>query len=361
MSTIAATGPTKLLTDFSMEMATPETTKPITVILTGKSGAGKSTMKDTLLGNHAIQKPSPDPVTKKFIGKTFTKNGIDIHIIDTPGLRGTKEDENELKMCSAYTDGKADLLIYCLSVGVGHKFHEANPEIMKYITEGFKKQIWDHCVLVLTMSNLAYSDFSYEYLYEKPEEEYKEFLKEFADKFQHTLQELQVHQQVKTIFELETIERNNKTIIAVPAGKKSNHRVLPGLKCKLPAYCEDPTWTSIMTEVMRVTCPSELAPSILQYQYGVKKTVPGTAVSEVVSEAAGGLGARVTGAIGCVIGGIAGPIGAEIGAGVGRLTGVTVGAAIGKYKIKKEMKNIEKEVKEQQSKKKNRTRQTEQI
>ena len=257
-----------------MEMATPETTRPVTVILIGKSGAGKSTMKDTLLGNHAIQKPSPDQVTKKLIDKTFTKNGIDIHIIDTPGLRGTKEDENELKMCSAYTDGKADLLIYCLPVGAGHKFHEANPEIMKYITEGFKEQIWEHCVLVLTMSNLAYSNFSDDYPNEpeKAEEEYKKLLKEFADKFQHTLQELQVHQHVKSIFELETIERNNNTIIAVPAGKKTNHRVLPGLKCKLPAHCVDPTWTSIMIEVMRATCPSELAPSILQYQHGMEES-----------------------------------------------------------------------------------------
>ena len=331
-------------------MATPASTEatrltpPITIILTGKSGAGKSTMKDTLLGNHATQKPSPDPVTKKFVDKIFTKNDINIRIIDTPGLEGKKEDEKELKMCSAFTEGKADLLVYCLTVGAGHRFHEANPEIIKYIAEGFKKQIWDHCILVLTMSNGAYSEFAEDYPDdpERAAEEYRNLLKEFADMFQEKLQKLQVYKLVKTIFELETIERDASIIIAVPAGKKADKRVLPGLRCRLPPHCDDLTWTSVLIEVMRVTCPSELAPSILQYQYGVLKPVACAAIG-----AAGGLGGAITvgGAIGGAVGGIAGPI----GAGVGLLGGVVVGAVVGKILINKEKEDIKKEVEERQN------------
>ena len=305
-------------------------------------------MKDTLLGNGAFQKPSPDPVTKKFIDKTFKKNGIKFRIIDTPGLEGKKEDEKELKMCSAFTKGKADLLVYCLPVGAGHRFPNANPEIIKYIAEGFKKQIWDHCILVLTMSNEAYSEFAEDDYPDDPEraaEEYRKLLKEYADMFQKKLQTLQVHKRVTTIFELETIEHDTNTIIAVPAGETKDCNVLPGLRCRLPDHCDDLTWISVMIEVMRVTCPSELAPAILQYQYGTAKAI---AAAEIKGTSKSLGAAGIGGAIGGAIGGIAGPLGAGAGAGIGILTGVAVGVAIGKHQIRKEKQRIIKEVKERQ-------------
>ena len=218
-------------------MATPKT-RPPTIVLTGKSGAGKSSLMQILMEGKATQKHSAEPVTDKFIAEEFTKNGVTIRIIDTPGLMGTKEDSKELKMCSVYTEGKADLLLYCIPVGAGHKFHEANPEIMLSLTEGFGKKIWDHCVLVLTMSNLALNEYTEDYPCDQTtaEKEYAKFLKEFSDKFEKQLHDLGIDKHVKTVFE---IEKNENAIIAIPAGKNPHSKVLANLKYSLPDYCEE--------------------------------------------------------------------------------------------------------------------------
>ena len=324
-------------------MATPASKRPkrpLTIILTGKSGAGKSTLKDRLLGHGASQEPSPGSVTKEYVDRVFKKNGIDIRIIDTLGLRGKKEDEKALKKCSAYTDGKIDLLIY--SVTPALKFEEANPEIMTYIAQGFKKQIWEHCVLVLTMSNQAFADFKEIHPDEKKAaKRYIKFLKNYSDMFQEKLQELQVRQQVKTIFELKKLERDTNTTIAVPAARAKESNVLPGLKCELPSTCEDKTWISVMIEVMAVKCPLGLAPSILEYQYGLKKIVAGAALGGAALGAAGGGGA------GALVGAIGGPLGIGVGAGVGLVISAGVAAVVRQRQINNEKENIVKEVEEQ--------------
>ena len=59
------------------------------------------------------------------------------------------------------------------------------------------------------------------------------------------------------------------TIIAVQAGKRENHKVLPGLKCKLSDRC-DGTWVSVMVDAMQPSIAPENAKQILSYQYGSK-------------------------------------------------------------------------------------------
>ena len=297
-------------------MATPKENEkpPLTIILTGKSGAGKSTLRDILFKTGAVQKPSPVSVTNKFVDDEFTKNGIKIRLIDTPGLKGNIEDQKELKMCSAYTKGKADLLVYCIPVGAGHKFHDNNPLIMLYLTEGFGKQIWEHCILVFTMSNLAMRDFNDDHPEdpEKAAEEYRELLKEYADLFQKQLKALGVRRKVKTILELEETEDIADTIVAVPAGKREGDKVLPGLKRKLSDRC-DGTWVSVMAESMQASTTPGNAEQILSYQYGSNT---GLAIAAL-------LGTGATGALGGAY------MGAAAGATAAAGSTMTLSASLG--------------------------------
>ena len=216
---------------------------------------------DILNGEKATQH-SP---TEQLTTKKFTRNEATIHITDTPGLTGTNKDSEKLRKCSEYTESKADLLLYCLPVGPGHKFHDTNPEIMKSLTESFGKGIWDHCVLVLTMSNRALLRFKEVYKNrETAAKEYKKSLKEYSATFAKHLHNLKAEKHVKTVFELKTTDNITNLIIAVPAGYDESSRVLPGLEYSLFDHCEK-NWISILIEIMRNKCSRHALP-ILQYQ-----------------------------------------------------------------------------------------------
>ena len=283
--------------------------RSIKIILTGKTGAGKSTLWNVLLETGTVKTPSPLPDTDRFEDDIITQNGIEIHVIDTPGLKGKNEDEKELKMCSTYANGKADLLIFCISVGTGHKFHDGNPEIIRCLTKVFGKQIWEHCIVAFTMSNLALSDFKEDYLEdpEKAAEEYRRLLKEYADLFQGELQALGVTREVKTVLELEQMAN---TIIAVPAGKRERDKVLPGLKCKLSDRCDGTNWVSVMVEAMQASISPGGAK--LMQESGTNFSV----LLDIMMAATG-----LVGAAGIAIGGAG--LGAVAGAFV--LAGATIG------------------------------------
>ena len=88
--------------------------------------------------------------------REFICNNITVRIIDTRGLAEKRSDKiKELQRLSGYTKEKADILLYCVPVGPGSKLDDANPVTMRCLTEAYRKQIWDHCVLVFTMSDMA--------------------------------------------------------------------------------------------------------------------------------------------------------------------------------------------------------------
>ena len=335
-------------------MAACEIKREFTIVLVGKSGSGKSVLMDALDGDKASADPVTltDSDTETFSKKIFTHNGYDFRIIDTPGLTGKEDiDTTELKMCSAYTNGKINLFIYCLPVGAGHKFDDINPKIMKHLTDGFGKQIWDHCILVFTMSNLTMSDYKEEYP-DEPEqatEEYKQLLTGFADSFQKQLLKLGVKKQLKTIFDVHDIANinNTDTIIAVPSGKNSHSHVFPDMNLLSQGLSEleytsqqkpeiqectpsDPNWTSIIADTIQEKCTTKSAPSmIMEYNYGNRWLV-------------------VIGAItGAVIGNVLIPC---ICSGLGAAVGVLAGLVVQKKKTVQEKEHVQQKLDKRQNK-----------
>ena len=121
----------------------PDNATEMTIILAGKSGAGKSTLMGSLLEDLKIcTRMSPKSVTEDFIKKHITtKHGVKISIIDTPGLNEQKKLKRMLlKNLSKFTEGKADLLLYCMLVAPGARFDDANPMIMEYLQNAFGKR-----------------------------------------------------------------------------------------------------------------------------------------------------------------------------------------------------------------------------
>ena len=292
--------------------------REITIVLAGKSGAGKSTFTDNILGsNQATSKTAPPSI----IDKVTHSNGVKMRIINALGIAEYKKDKlKELKALSTYTNGKADLLVYCLPVGPGNKFDYTNPEIIQSLTDAYGKEIWEHCIVVFTMSNMALSMFQ-DSNPATATQRYKEYLKEYADAFQSQLYQLKVETCIKTIFHMGMEPPTSNTIFAIPVGRKLDDPILPDLPRTIPALdgvdMDNPGWRDVVLAMITTKCPRDYMQSILEYK---NKNELGRRILVGVEFGSGG-GAIV----GAVLGIVAGP---PIGMVAGAVVGAIVGGAI---------------------------------
>ena len=187
----------------------------VKIVLAGKSGAGKSTLLASLLGLPKDGIPlTANPDTKIANSQTIVRNNVKLTITDTPGYvdKRFKVMPNEF-----------DVLVYCMPVSPGAKFHDYNPDIMEELQDIYGKDIWKHCVIALTFSNFVCM---------KPIEKYKTFLNEYMTNYNSKIKKMNVQDiEIKTLFEHGTDQSpNSKIIVAIPAGDDPTDQVLPGIQ-----------------------------------------------------------------------------------------------------------------------------------
>ena len=344
-------------------MATPqEWDSEITIVLAGKSGAGKSTLMKNLIGKDTKAiKMSPSSTTTKFDDAIVIKNNTKIHVIDTRGLAEERGDKiKELKRLSSFTDGKADILLFCVPVGPSSKFDDANPVTMRCLTEAYGKQIWDHCILVFTMCNIALAQFQKQNT-DTATADYKKYLNNFAEKFEEQLNHSKVYKKVKTVLDMDSCDECD-AIMAVPVGWFLDDEVLPGIDQVISEVRPDlasqlslsnnatPGWRDVLFATITSKSPAEFQEFILQYRYGKRaKAILNMGAIGVVGGVIGGASRAIAGPPGVIAGIIIGIIaGASIYRAV--VTGGTT-ADIGEAELL-EKKKIDKEVYEIQHKSK---------
>lgn len=291
--------------------------QPMTVILAGKSGAGKTALSNILrgvAGNHIDLTPDSGLGTRE-LGKGSVKyNGFDIHIVDTPGLKDNAlELKTQLKKISGYTNKKADLLIYCIPIGPGSRFEDCNPIAMRCLQEAYGRNIWHHCMVVFTMSNLALEHIKYQ---QKNFAEnniitvkYIGYVQTYAEKFRT---ELMLNLKVKdinvvTVFNLpqgKSSAPQPNTIVAIPAGIDPIDHVLPGFNT---------AWREVILEQITQRRDSKPQSLLLKYdRYRVE-------IAENIAT-----GALLGAAIGATLGEVGGTVGIVLGAAMGCMLGVLV-------------------------------------
>lgn len=288
-----------------------------TVVIAGKFGAGKSTLVRSLL-DIDVDNPLPSVVSEKPLDPvTATRNGSSIHVIDTAGLGWDEERMKErMRELSVKTKGKADVLVYCMPVGPGHKVVDANPMVMKCLTEVFSKKIWKHSILVLTYSNVVWDNL-FKRHQESTCEVYKAHIKHYVTKFQKLVEALGVEDNVTTIFQQQ--EPNPNTIVAIPVGLQSEDPVLPGIS---------DNWRDFLFNEILRRCDPEYTPEILKLAKVMKGVAIGGAAGGVVGGvAAGAVAGGMLGVVGGPPGMIAGAVVGGVGGGVAG--GVVLGGAVG--------------------------------
>ena len=323
-----------------------DTKKEVKIVLAGKSGSGKTTLARNILGFKKKLEFSASSLTQEYDTQETTKNDITVKVTDTIGLGQQKGGRRkELKRLCKHTKGEADILVYCIPVDPSSKFDCTNPAIMKSIQDAYGKEIWKHCIIVFTFSNILVRTLL-EQFHDKDQaySMYKNLLLEYATKFRKELEKLKVKGvNIKPVFGFEAEATQEDltptTIVAIPAGDNPDDPVLPDFK--------DPTsfriftnpeesitvditdWREILfIEVIRKCGKTELKKNLLQYRYGraITKSIVGAAGSITGGATGGFVGGSAIGAgAGAVLGVVGGPFGVGAGAVVGAVIGGTTG------------------------------------
>lgn len=141
-----------------LEEARKKKRGPLTILVTGKTGTGKSALINGLVGEQVAREGAGlKGVTREVEEFKFEKNGIPFSVFDSPGLQDAKvDDADTLKQISDRLVDKCgaevDLLIYCLNMTT-IRIDNTDVLAIKHLTHGFSAKLWKNAVFVLTFAN----------------------------------------------------------------------------------------------------------------------------------------------------------------------------------------------------------------
>ena len=311
--------------------------KEFRLIVIGKTGTGKSTLINGLIGAPVAKVEydlTTEGVTEKVESYPSKINDIEIVAYDSPGLEdGSGKEEDYLEEIYQTCQQGIDLVIFAISM-TGKRFTPDNPDAraIEKFTRKLKPEIWERTLVVLTCANVC--EALNPHLRRKSKEEKKLFFKKLVSDYTAV-----IHQTLKTTDVPAAIVEKVKV---VPVGHEFEPELLDGTLWFSNFWFE--CFTAIPTRkgrasLARVNChrfKSSKDVTQKDFQQPIYKQPIVLSQTKITAGAVGTIAAF--GAIGAALGAlgfIGGPVGiptTALGLGVGVLLGGIV-ASIGASKL----------------------------
>ena len=213
------------------DLITSIASKEVTVIVAGRGRAGKSTALNNIFNLDLPAFSSAKSVTQDIECRRTTKDGVTLHIIDTPGL-GALDIPKESVLRKINIKGDFILLL-CFPVGPGRGWTETDENIIRNLNDVFGSEVWDRCVPLFTYSDLARYNEGQE---QGAEEKYKELLESHCQVIENILRQCRINKSLRTIYSYASEEQYRREtldgMVALPVAKDNKvptSWILPGL------------------------------------------------------------------------------------------------------------------------------------
>lgn len=321
-----------------------KTASRIRILVVGATGVGKSTLLNGLLGKKIFDtgREELERVTTRVTEHKHHRNGVDIVIIDSPGLHDGHNKEKEyvkemVEKIKAY-DG-IDLILYCKRMDCPAADIVEEKKIIDHLTNGIGelvdgngkrigKDIWKRCLFTLTFANVYEDSLNENSRSQNVKTQFNRRLKEWEGVFKKALNGCGIHVRIRVC----------------PAGYKrqklsdSDHWVSDFWAATFEAIIDESESGALsllrlshdrVVETLEETTPEETEPEN-------HKIVLTNRIKSMVSKYAAGAGvAGTAGAVtGAAIGATIGAVGIGVlsfgpAAGAGLVLGGAIGAVVG--------------------------------
>ena len=128
--------------------------RELRILVTGKTGQGKSTLINGILGAEVAKEgASAKRCTTEVAEYPKVIHGVPIKVFDSPGLQDRMQNEEEYIQSMSGKCKELSLVLYCTKM-VNTRLTDDDKHAMKKLTKAFGERFWNYAVFVLTFANM---------------------------------------------------------------------------------------------------------------------------------------------------------------------------------------------------------------
>ena len=129
----------------------------IEILITGRTGVGKSTLVNSLVGRPVAKAGNMRAVTKHVTSyEVTTEEGVEVVVWDSPGLQDSSGREEEYLAELKEKCSDVDVVIFCIKLAATRsELKEGQKELcaINKLTATFGPDMWKHAIFVMTFAN----------------------------------------------------------------------------------------------------------------------------------------------------------------------------------------------------------------